>query len=63
MQPIIISWECIKAVTDFKHLGSVIEVHGEVMKDVEDKIVRASRAFGALCRPVLQDGSLHVAKD
>ena len=26
-----------------------MEMHGEVLKDVEDKIARASRAFGVLC--------------
>ena len=29
-----------------------------MLLDVEDKIARASRAFGALCRPVFNDGNL-----
>ena len=47
-------------MTEFKYLGSVVEAHGEVLKDVEDKIARASRAFGALCRPVFQDNNLSL---
>ncbi len=30
------------------------------MKDVEDKIARASRAFGALCKPVFRDNDLSM---
>ena len=37
-----------------------MEVHGEVLKDVEDKIARASRAFGVLCRPVFQFNGLSL---
>ena len=42
----------------YLHVESVVEVHGEVMKDVEDRVARESRAFGALCRPVFQDKKL-----
>ena len=39
---------------------TIVEAHGEVLKDVEDMIARASKAFGALCRPVFQDNSLSM---
>ena len=50
----------IEVVPEFSYLGSIVEVHGEVLKDVEDKIARASRAFGVLCRPVFQDKGLSL---
>lgn len=37
-----------------------MEAHGEVLRDVEAMIARASKAFGALCRPVFQDNSLSL---
>ena len=42
------------------YLGSIVEAHGEILKEVEDRIARASRAFGALCRPVFQDNQLSL---
>ena len=60
MQSVIIRGESIEAVTDFKYLISVVEAHGEDMKDEKDKIARASRDFGVLCRPFFQDGSLSL---
>ena len=60
LQPITIRGDSIEVVPDFRYLGSIVEAHGEVLKDVEDRIARASRAFGALCRPVFQDRSLSL---
>ena len=57
-QPIIIHGQPIEVVDAFKYLGAVMEGKGEVLLDVEDKIARASRAFGTLCRPVFNDGNL-----
>ena len=57
LQPINIRGE---AVTDFRYLGSMVEAHGELMKDAEGRIGRASRAFGSLCRPVFHDGNLSL---
>ena len=37
-----------------------MEAHGEILKDVEDKIACASRAFGTLCKPVFSDGDLSL---
>ena len=42
----------------FRYLGSILESHEEIRIDVEDRVARASRAFGALCRPVFCNGSL-----
>ena len=58
LQPIHIGGETIQAVSSFRYLGSVLESHGEIRMDVEDRVARASRAFGALCRPVFCNGSL-----
>ena len=41
------------------HIGcSVVESHGEVALDLDDKIARASKAFGALRKSLSQDSSL-----
>ena len=37
---------------------SVVESHGEMGLDLDDKIARASKAFGALRKSVFQDSSL-----
>ena len=57
LQPIVIRGDSIEVVPEFRYLGSIVEMHGEVLKDVEDKI---SRAFGVLCRPVFQDKGLSL---
>ena len=57
-QPIIICNQPIEVVDAFKYLGAVMEGKGEMLLDVNDKIARASRAFGALCRPVFNDRNL-----
>ena len=38
----------------------MIEAQGEILKDVEDKIARASRSFGTLCKPVFNDSDLSL---
>ena len=48
MQPISIRGEDIETVADLKYLGAIIEECGSVRKDVEDRIAKASRAFGTL---------------
>ena len=52
MQPIVIRGAPIEVISEFKHLGKVVEAQGETLKDVENRIARASSAFGALCQPV-----------
>ena len=56
--PLCIGNSIVDTVPSFRYLGSVVESHGGVMLDFDDKIARASRAFGALQKPVFQDGSL-----
>ena len=46
--------EDIETVADFKYLGAIIEESGGVRKDVEDRIAKASRAFGTLRRSVFE---------
>ena len=48
MQPIFIGEEVIKAVTNFRYLGSIIEASANIKMEVEDGIGQALRAFGAL---------------
>ena len=50
MQLIVIRRAPIEVISEFKYLGSVVEAQGETLKDVENRITRASSAFGALCR-------------
>ena len=60
LQPISIGGDTIESVPEFRYLGSIVEAHGEILKEVEDRIARASRAFGTLCRPVFQDNKLSL---
>ena len=60
LQPISIRGDTIESVPEFRYLGSIVEAHGEILKEVEDRIARASRAFGALCRPVFHDNKLSL---
>ena len=58
--PLCIGSSVVDTVQSFRYLGSVVESHGGVMLDLDDKIARASRAFGALQKPVFRDGSLSL---
>ena len=60
LQPIVIRGDSIEVVSEFCYLGSIVEMHGEVPNDAEDKIARDSRPFGVLCRPVIQDKGLSM---
>ena len=46
LQPIHIREDIIEAVSSFRYLGSVIESHGEIKMDVEDRVANASCTFG-----------------
>ena len=48
----------IEAVEDFPYLGSIVSASGTIDADVEARIAKASRAFGALRRPVFMDRNL-----
>ena len=49
--------ECVK---EFKYLGSIVEARGGVVKEVGERIAKASRAFGALRMPVFRDSNLSL---
>ncbi len=54
--------ECVvECVPDFKYLGSVVDGRGGIMKEVKERIAKASRAFGALKEPVFRDKNLSLA--
>ncbi len=42
----------------FKHLGSLVESRGGIVKEVGERIAKASRAFGALRKAVFRDNNL-----
>ena len=44
-----------------RYLGAIVEACGGVVNDMADRIARASRAFGALCKPVFKYGGLSLA--
>jgi hypothetical protein len=50
----------IECVPDFKYLGSVVDGRGGIMKEVSERIAKASRAFGALKEPVFKDKNLSL---
>ena len=60
MVPLCIGGSVIDTVPSFRYLGSVAESCGGVVLDLDDKIARASRAFGALTKPVFRDSSLSL---
>ena len=51
----------IESVKEFKYLGSIVEARGGVVKEVGERIAKASRAFGALRMPVFRDSNLSLA--
>ena len=60
MQPITIGGETIEEVSEFRYLEAVVGKYGDITRDVEDRIARASRAFGTLCKLVFQDDDLSL---
>ena len=56
--PLCIGGSVVDMVPSFRYPGSVVESRGGVVLDLDDKIARASRAFGALRKPVFRDSSL-----
>ena len=61
MAPLYIRGQLVKQVQSFKYLGSFVETSGNVLLDVQDKIGRASRVFGALRSAVFCDESLSLS--
>ena len=60
LQPINIRGEAIEAVSDFRYLGAIVESDGGILKDVGDRIACASKAFGALRRPIFGEKDLSL---
>ena len=58
--PLCIGGSVVDTVPSFRYLGSVVESRSGVVLDLYDKIARASRAFGALRKPVFRDSSLSL---
>ena len=50
----------IENVEEFPYLGSVIASSGTVDADVETRVAKASRAFGAFRKPVFMDKNLRL---
>ena len=61
LQPIYIRGGAIEAVTEFKYLGTIIEANGSIQREVEDRISKMSKVFGALKGPVFSDSDLSIA--
>ena len=47
-------------MSDFRYLGVITEASGAVKKYVEDRVARASRAFGAMKQAVFINSSLSL---
>ena len=58
--PIAVKGGVIENVEEFPYLGSVIASSGTVDADVETRIAKASRAFGALRKSVFMDKNLRL---
>ena len=56
--PLSIGASIIDLVPSFRYLGSFLESRGRMVLDLDDKIARASKAFGVLRRSVFRDNSL-----
>ena len=48
LQPINIRGGSIETVTEFKYLGTIIEANESVLREMENRISKASTAFDAL---------------
>lgn len=48
----------LEVVSEFKYLGSILHHKGSNERDVEERIARASRAFGMLRKSIFQNKSL-----
>ena len=61
MRTLTYSQSAIEAVTEFKYLGAIIEANGSIQREVEDRISKALRVFGAQKGPVLSNSDLALA--
>ena len=56
--PILVGDNRIESVTEFPYLGSVIALSGRLLPDIDQRIAKASRAFGALRKSVFNSRDL-----
>ena len=57
-QPLTISGEEVEIVSAFQYLGAIVERNGSILSDVDSRIAKASRAYGAVRRPVFKGKDL-----
>ena len=50
----------MECVTEFKYLGSIVEVKGGIAQEVEERIAKASKVFGALWEWIFRDSNLSL---
>ena len=50
----------MECVTEFKYLGSIVEAKGGIAQEVGERIAKASKAFGALWKPIFGDSNLSL---
>ena len=58
LQPITLESGEIETVSEFQYLGSLIASSGRMDAEIEQRVARASRAFGALRKAVFLDKNL-----
>ena len=59
--PVVLSGSSIPHVTDFRYLGSLVDILGRSSLDIRSRIAAASKAFGALKKPVFRNTHLSVS--
>ena len=52
LRPLEVDGSEVECVSEFKYLGSLVESRGGIVKEVGERIAKASRAFGALRKAV-----------
>ncbi len=58
LRPLEVDSSEVECVSEFKYLGSLAESRGGIVKEVGERIAKASRAFGALRKAVFRDNNL-----
>ncbi len=60
LRPLKLDGGEVEYVTEFRYLGSLVESRGGAVKEVGERIAKASRAFGALRKAVFRDKNLSL---
>ena len=53
--PLQLNGGAVEVVREFKYLGSLVEASGRMIGEIDQCIVRATKAFGSLCSAVFLD--------